>query len=527
MDVLCPRHKTKLHIEHTKLDMMGITYPAVIGKCEKCRDTYVNRGLSMSNRRFNFSGTTYEVLDELASAYPAQLPVCARTESHKKEALSSDRPNQGENASPIQPVLENASQKKVSNTKNPATVPSAKEKKKDSQKATKKEKDKKGKASKKAKNSIELTHWKFVIPSRATPLQTVDENNVRNKHNVSALDIYTPEITTEMESRGGTLPAPQKPTRLLPSEITTVHLASETDKHFWITIIENKMYQEAARGILWSERAICKAIIRAIKNKKPWVYYNSEPCQIVSYTNPPALHNYINKSNKSAKAPFVPDKAETRMQPNNVPAQKPAVAQPKMKQTSGNISALDLVNGVPFTRKDIILYICKGLIACKRDNHKVIAATGLLAGRRNSNAKININYCPQCNKCFISYDEYQRYRKQYKILVGNIRLVGSSSKTSELDLAEESLLHLCGYSVAQAAGLTVADRRGILQYMMEYGIMEKPYIIDYLNFYIRTNRNNSNQWVAVQKWNDDLEWVRQYRLGSQPLFQISDVKRNR
>ena len=72
MDVLCPRHKTKLHIEHTKLDMMGITYPAVIGKCKKCRDTYVNRGLSMSNRRFNFSGTTYEVLDELASAYPAQ-----------------------------------------------------------------------------------------------------------------------------------------------------------------------------------------------------------------------------------------------------------------------------------------------------------------------------------------------------------------------------------------------------------------------------------------------------------------------
>ena len=63
--------------------------------------------------------------------------------------------------------------------------------------------------------------------------------------------------------------------------------------------------------------------------------------------------------------------------------------------------------------------------------------------------------------------------------------------------------------------------------MMEYEIMQKPYIIDYLNFFIRRNGSKADMAIAVQKWRDDLDWVRNYRLGSQSMFQISGVKKNR
>lgn len=523
MELLCPRHKTKLHIEHTTLSMMGVAYPAVTGKCEKCRDIYVNRGLSLSNRRFNLAGVSYEVMSELESAYPAQPSICPKAE--KKNLVTEVSKNQQKSIAPTLAVKENEIQQNRNAEKNQAKNVGSKATDKITKETTKTPKSKKKKSKKKEKSSVLFTRWKFVYPTKETTTGPKVTANSSKQRNVSALDIYTPETTAEMEARGGTLPVPQKPTRIFPTEITTVHLASETDKHFWITIVGDSTLQESPKGILWSERAICKAILRAIKNKKPWVYYNSEPCQIVSYTNPPALQNCLRNFDKPITTSVPP---QQEMKQKEIAFPQPSVTTyHKKEQTSGSISALDLVNGVPFNRKDVILYICKGLIACKRDNHKVIAATGLLAGRRNATAKININYCPQCNKCFIGYDEYQHYRKQYKILIGNIRLVSNKAKFSDLDLAEESPLHLCGYSVSQSVGLTVTERRSILQYMMEYEIMQKPYIIDYLNFFIRRNGSKADMDIAVQKWRDDLDWVRNYRLGSQSMFQISGVKKNR
>ena len=102
------------------------------------------------------------------------------------------------------------------------------------------------------------------------------------------------------------------------------------------------------------------------------------------------------------------------------------------------------------------LYVCKGLISCNRNSHSVESATGIMLAKNGSIIKINTNFCPQCRKYFISHDEYMRYRKLYGILLGNIKVTNGSFVGAETDLAEESILHMCGYSVNQTDNLSPA-----------------------------------------------------------------------
>lgn len=173
------------------------------------------------------------------------------------------------------------------------------------------------------------------------------------------------------------------------------------------------------------------------------------------------------------------------------------------------------------------LYVCKGLISCNRNGHNVESATGIMLAKNGAVIKINTNYCPQCRKYFISHDEYMRYRKLYGVLLGNIKLTNGSFVQSEVELAEESILHMCGYSVNQTDNLSPAVRQSILQYLIDSNVSSKPEIIDYLNFFIRRNGKKQNMGEAVRRWNEDLKWVREYQINRQRHFEISNIQKNR
>lgn len=182
-------------------------------------------------------------------------------------------------------------------------------------------------------------------------------------------------------------------------------------------------------------------------------------------------------------------------------------------------------NAVNLATPQNTLYVCKGLIACKRNGHAVESATGLLISKNETIVKINTNYCPKCRKYFIGHDEYMRYRKLYGILLGNIKLTNGSFGGYEADLAEESILHMCGYSVNQTDNLSPALRQGILQYLIDSKVSNKPEIIDYLNFFIRRNGKKQNMGEAVRRWNEDLKWVREYQINRQRHFEITNIQK--
>ena len=70
---------------------------------------------------------------------------------------------------------------------------------------------------------------------------------------------------------------------------------------------------------------------------------------------------------------------------------------------------------------DDTLYIYKGYIICKRDNHHIEDATAILFDLNGKEIELNVSYCSDCQKFFMDYNIYKRYREKYGSILGNIR----------------------------------------------------------------------------------------------------------
>ena len=191
--------------------------------------------------------------------------------------------------------------------------------------------------------------------------------------------------------------------------------------------------------------------------------------------------------------------------------------------------AKEIREEISFDTSEHILYIRKGIIACKKNNHIIIPATGILISLNQRPVKINVNYCKNCKQYFIGLDEYKRYQEQFGALLGNYSFqnINFTRGKGFAQLADESPLHLCGYTVNQTDNLSPRQRRLILENMMDHNILGKPEIINYLEFFIRSNKNQSKKQSAVQKWTDDLNWVRNFNINRQRKFLISQIKKAR
>lgn len=175
-----------------------------------------------------------------------------------------------------------------------------------------------------------------------------------------------------------------------------------------------------------------------------------------------------------------------------------------------------------------VLWVYK--YAVHNKNHDVIPATGIVASLDGDPIKININYCINCKKCFIGLNDYEFYRKRYNgALLGNIFFdddVIPKGKRGFGDLAPESKLRLCGYNVNKQDDLPEFYRHRILGSVMDHGIMKKPEIQNHLSFLIEMRKNNPSMQLAIEKWSDDLDWVREYNINRQRRYLIRDVKKN-
>ncbi len=182
-------------------------------------------------------------------------------------------------------------------------------------------------------------------------------------------------------------------------------------------------------------------------------------------------------------------------------------------------------NGIMFCTKENVLYICKGTISCRKKMHSISSATGILETLPSKKAKININYCKECNKYFINRTEYKFYQNIYGVLLGNFRFEDESvlGNGGYENWDKESILHLCGYTVSQAAGLSSEDRKVILKNLIDKEIISKYRIMDYLQFFLNRSKYQYNLRIASQKWLDDLNWVREYKIDEQDSTVISQI----
>ena len=186
-----------------------------------------------------------------------------------------------------------------------------------------------------------------------------------------------------------------------------------------------------------------------------------------------------------------------------------------------------LVNEVvlPKWKEKSILYVYRRNNICLRSGHNRINATAVLLGFHNKNIILNVQYCPQCKKYYIEETSYLRYREQYGAIIGNIRFESTGSYDENANIAEQSPLMLCGYSVSQQVGHSDSDRQYIISRIIDNKILSKTKVIDYLQLFIKKNGKKIGNELALEKWERDLDFTLRYHMHQQPVVGITEIRR--
>ena len=169
------------------------------------------------------------------------------------------------------------------------------------------------------------------------------------------------------------------------------------------------------------------------------------------------------------------------------------------------------------------LYIYKGNISCHQKKHLIVPATAILFDELGREIRLDVEFCPHCDRYLLNYVSFARYRERYTVLIGKLKMIATTGAYGELELAPESPLKLCGYNVSQTNGLSVTARQYILSKIIHDGIMTKNEVIRYLEHFINLNGAKKENSFAVQKWCEDLDFVHAYRMETQPQTYISRV----
>lgn len=180
--------------------------------------------------------------------------------------------------------------------------------------------------------------------------------------------------------------------------------------------------------------------------------------------------------------------------------------------------------------KDFV--VRRSAFKCRYQEHSLQNIEGLIQIiDRNGNVsqvKVPAGYCANCNTFFIMESVYQslklkgipvcRVSDEKAYLSGNVFANG-------MQLAQESVLMQYGYSVSQEEGLTSAARRKILALIVDHKILTRNEIIGYLDFFISQRKNQSRYEKAIDKWEQDREFISEYRAGEYVQYGVNGLYR--
>ncbi len=176
--------------------------------------------------------------------------------------------------------------------------------------------------------------------------------------------------------------------------------------------------------------------------------------------------------------------------------------------------------------EDSVLYIYKGRTSCHIRNHEFEQATAIFMGRNNSDIMLNVERCKECEKFYMSYSVYERYREKYGMILGKIKMDSVSTiGYQDIVLSEFSPLKLCGYSVNQQDGYSRTERQYIISKVIEKGILKKSEVVRYLEYFINRNGQKLSNVVALEKWKEDLDFTLKFKMSEQAEYQIEHIKK--
>ena len=160
-------------------------------------------------------------------------------------------------------------------------------------------------------------------------------------------------------------------------------------------------------------------------------------------------------------------------------------------------------NGGYYDRDTDIIHI-DGLVFC--ENSKCLEV-------------MPMSYSVSMGIYFVDSRVYNQFRKSHGYPI--VQYV-SRSKDGFRELRDESLLHCLGYNVGFTDGLSDAERHKMLASFVDIGFFEIHSIVNHLTFLI--NLNGKTRIGACEKWNNDIEFISNYRIDSERFAFVSRIK---
>lgn len=125
--------------------------------------------------------------------------------------------------------------------------------------------------------------------------------------------------------------------------------------------------------------------------------------------------------------------------------------------------------------------------------------------------EIYVGYCPECNKYYCFYSDYINMIQKGKPLCA---IYEESDKTQDnvsgFRYKSQSVLNAMGYTVGMETNLSSSERQKILEDALQSHIFSIHDLISFLTWLIQTRKNQRKFSKAVEKWTEDLKFVKNY-----------------
>ena len=132
--------------------------------------------------------------------------------------------------------------------------------------------------------------------------------------------------------------------------------------------------------------------------------------------------------------------------------------------------------------------------------------------------EITAYYSPEREEYFLSLGSLNAYRMKYGFPYIMADQAPGEKPFGKLDMAEESIFRMYGYSVDKKVGLLKQQRQEILARMIDFGIVTKWQAMNFLEGMPSLNERNPQMKDAIRKWREDLLFIHEYQ--SQGLPEI-------
>lgn len=165
------------------------------------------------------------------------------------------------------------------------------------------------------------------------------------------------------------------------------------------------------------------------------------------------------------------------------------------------------------------VFISRRINFIDEDQYEPVTALFYYAGCSYP-AQMTVYYSETDGKYYIDEITYQQFRRRYGLPYVSLESVPGEHYTNPAFLADMSPLFLYGYNVREGE-LSLQERRNILARLMDYNLMEKISIHNYLCSFINRNETNPGMENAVEKWKEDLSFVDEYHMVDQRTVWVS------